>query len=92
MTYADWIRQQECSVCGDDTTVVQHHAIDIPGLEKGMGLKTPEMFSMPLCDAHHKMLHQDHAHWQAMYGGQVGHILKTLLKASIAGWEMKHGD
>jgi hypothetical protein len=88
--YADWIRSLPCSVCQDDITVVQHHAIDLEGVTKGMSLKTPEVFSMPLCDAHHQMLHQDLVHWESVYGSQLSHILKTQLLAMLAGWEMTH--
>jgi hypothetical protein len=92
MNYATFVRSLPCSVCNDDTTVVQHHAIDLEVVTKGMSLKTPEAFSIPLCDAHHRMLHADLDHWESVYGSQLGHILKTQLLAMLAGWEMKNVD
>ena len=92
MKYADYIRSLPCSVCDDDTTVVQHHSIDLLGVEKGLALKTPEAMSIPLCDAHHRMLHQDLIHWEAVYGSQTSHIMKTILKASLDGWTMEMID
>lgn len=88
MTYADYIRSLPCCVCQDDTTVQQHHLIDIPGVTKGMALKLPEAFSIPLCAKHHSLLHQHTESWQDIYGSQLGHMMMTILMASRDGWEM----
>lgn len=92
MTYADYIRSLPCSACADDTTVQQHHLIDIEGIEKGIALKLPEVFSIPLCAKHHRELHEDLQFWADVYGSQLGHLLKTILLASRDGWEMTNGD
>lgn len=92
MIYADYIRSLPCSVCDDDTTVQQHHAIEIPGILKGLALKTPEAFSIPLCARHHRELHLHVEGWEVNYGSQLGHITKTILKATLDGWELTNGD
>lgn len=93
MTYRDFIKSLPCSVCEDDTNVEQHHLIDLEGVEKGLSLKLPEVLSIPLCAMHHRSLHHMGLEtWEHMHSSQGAHLTKTLVKAKIAGWEMKDGS
>ena len=85
MSYRDFIKSLPCSVCEDDTTVQQHHLIELELVEKGMALKVPEILSIPLCKVHHDMVHLKMHQFEICHGDQVAHLAKTLLKAHIAG-------
>ena len=92
MTYADYIRSLPCSVCADDTTVQQHHLINIDGLTKGMALKMPEIISIPLCARHHRELHLHVEGWEVNYGDQEYHLVQTLAQAAFDGWEITRDE
>jgi hypothetical protein len=51
-----YIRGNRCDACDRQDTVVAHH-VRI-GTDGGMGMKPSDFFCIPLCDAHHKELHQ----------------------------------
>ena len=85
-TYRDYIKSLPCAVCGDDTKTQQHHLVNVPGVTKGLALKVPEFMSLPLCETHHRMLHEDLKNWSMWYGSQEEHLAKTLWKAHREGW------
>ena len=85
-TYREYIKSQPCCVCGDDTKTEQHHLIAIPGVVKGLALKTPEFMSIPVCRTHHSMIHEDLKNFTMWYESQEHHLAKTLWRAHRDGW------
>lgn len=50
--YSDWIRRQPCAMCGTREGIEQHHKSGA-----GMGLRSHDWYSMPLChNCHHVRL------------------------------------
>lgn len=81
--YLDWIRSQECCVCGGES---EAHHVKIKGLHLGgMGMKGPHLFSIPLCHTHHMSFHRDPKEWENLHGTQTFYLLKTLAVAEMAG-------
>ena len=77
--YTQWVKSQPCCCgCGlpaDDP----HHIID-HGLG-GTGTKPHDIFTIPLTRKCHNELHDDVAAWEAKYGSQLFHLVRTLNKA-----------
>lgn len=58
------------------------HHVKIKGLSLGgMGMKAPDLFTIPLCREHHDELHRDIARWEETYGPQYEHLIRTLDRA-----------
>jgi hypothetical protein len=57
--HLDFIRQQPCCICGDNTTVEAHHPRvgTINGDNPGMAQKCSDKWALPLCGRHHRELH-----------------------------------
>ena|SRR3990167_3848994 len=82
--YLDFVRSLPCAACYATDNSDPHHGIDM-GLIPGVGTTETDIFAIPLCRGCHARLHDDVPAWEAMYGKQVYHILKTLQKAEDAG-------
>lgn len=80
--YTRWVKRQMCLCCGkqaDDP----HHIIGY-GLS-GMGTKAHDLFTMPLCRAHHDELHADVKAFEEKYGSQTELVLRVLDRALAIG-------
>jgi putative HNHc nuclease len=59
--YLDYIRQQPCVICGDNTTVEAAHVrVGSIGNGKrytGLGEKSSDKWALPLCGKHHREQH-----------------------------------
>lgn len=77
-THLAWVRTLPCCCCphphgpGGEA----HHLLRIqgqsgtaPGHRRGMGLKSPDRWAVPLCRAHHHALHQ-HGGEESWFAGQ----------------------
>ena len=81
MKYLDWVRKQPCSI--NDTMSCMQNRIDAHHLighgTKGMGLRSPDTLSMPLCRSHHDELHRHgHQSWEEKYGSQWKYVALSL--------------
>ena len=77
--YRKWVASLDCYYCGapaDDA----HHIIGIGGFG-GMGMKAPDVLTMPLCRGHHTQMHNTPEMWK----DQPLAILKTIIKAMEEG-------
>ena len=74
--YLKWVRQQPCSYTLSPGPNDAHHIIGI-GHFGGMGLKAPDILSMPLCRAKHREMHENPDLWP----DQWEFVVRTLLKA-----------
>ena len=90
--YLDWVREQPCVVCQNDTGCDPHHAIGIHGTGKTGGKSASDYESFPLCHIDQGDLHSHtelHKHgvrqWERIYGSQWKFIVKTLLRAIFQG-------
>lgn len=71
--YLDFIRQQPCCICGDNTTVeAAHLRLGSIGNGKpitGMGEKAADKWALPLCGKHHREQHaMNEMEFWASYG------------------------
>lgn len=57
--YLAWVRSMPCLVCGTDQQIHAHHLIGHG--TSGMGTKSSDLLTMPLCTEHHHELHT-HGH------------------------------
>lgn len=59
--YLNFIRQQRCCVCGDNTSVEAAHlrvgSINHGKENPGMGSRPSDRWVLPLCGAHHREQH-----------------------------------
>lgn len=57
--YLEFIREQDCSNCGQPAHVagIDAHHINGRGLGKGMGSKISDIFCIPVCRVCHLILH-----------------------------------
>jgi hypothetical protein len=71
--YLDFIRQQPCCLCGDNTTVEAAHlrvgSINDDKRDTGMAEKSSDKWALPLCGRHHREQHtmNERVFW-ASYG------------------------
>ena len=80
--YTRWVKQQPCLCCGrqaDDP----HHLIGYG--QGGMGTKAHDLFTLPLCRAHHDELHADMRAFEEKYGTQPEMLLRFLDRALAIG-------
>ena len=80
--YTRWVKQQPCLCCGrqaDDP----HHLIGYG--QGGMGTKAHDLFTLPLCSAHHDELHADMRAFEEKYGTQPEMLLRFLDRALAIG-------
>ena len=77
--YLQWIREQDCMMCG--TTPCDPHHIKGRGNFSGVGMKAPDLLVMPLCRRCHGDMHSNPSLWE----DQWEYIVRTLLRASQEG-------
>lgn len=73
--YTRWVKTQPCCVCGarsDDP----HHIIGHG--QGGMGTKSHDYFTIPLCRMHHDALHDDLPAWEAEHGSQIDLLFEFM--------------
>lgn len=62
-----WVRRQDCMSCGHPGPVDPHHIKHTGGFS-GVGMRAPDWFSMPQCNAGqrdcHGKMHADPERWQ----------------------------
>ena len=69
--HLDFVRSLPCVVCGDPTTTeAAHIRFGFEAIGKrpvGIGEKPDDLWTVPLCSAHHRMQHQSNERnfWQA---------------------------
>lgn len=79
--YTRWVKTQPCACCGkpaDDP----HHLIGHG--QGGMGTKSHDIFTLPLCREHHNELHADPLAFRK-HGSQVDLIFRFLDHAFATG-------
>ncbi|EJV1884574.1 DUF968 domain-containing protein, partial [Escherichia coli] len=80
--YTHWVKTQPCACCGkpaDDP----HHLIGHG--QGGMGAKSHDIFTLPLCREHHNELHADPLAFEEKHGSQVDLIFRFLDHAFATG-------
>ncbi|EFM6596130.1 DUF968 domain-containing protein [Escherichia coli] len=80
--YTRWVKTQSCACCGkpaDDP----HHLIGHG--QGGMGTKSHDIFTLPLCREHHNELHADPLAFEEKHGSQVDLIFRFLDHAFATG-------
>lgn len=80
--YTRWVKTQPCACCGkpaDDP----HHLIGHG--QGGMGTKSHDIFTLPLCREHHNELHADPLAFEEKHGSQVDLIFRFLDHAFATG-------
>ncbi|HBA7894744.1 TPA: DUF968 domain-containing protein, partial [Escherichia coli] len=80
--YTRWVKTQPCACCGqpaDDP----HHLIGHG--QGGMGTKSHDIFTLPLCREHHNELHADPLTFEEKHGSQVDLIFRFLDHAFATG-------
>ncbi|EED0193493.1 DUF968 domain-containing protein, partial [Escherichia coli] len=80
--YTHWVKTQPCACCGkpaDDP----HHLIGHG--QGGMGTKSHDIFTLPLCREHHNELHADPLAFEEKHGSQVDLIFRFLDHAFATG-------
>ncbi len=80
--YKRWVKTQPCACCGkpaDDP----HHLIGHG--QGGMGTKSHDIFTLPLCREHHNELHADPLAFEEKHGSQVDLIFRFLDHAFATG-------
>ncbi len=79
-SYLARVRLLPCVVCQRPLrfgeSVRAHHAIS-GGRVKGMGTKSSDDETIPLCDTHHRLLHHDFITWEKNHGTQDYWIAET---------------
>ena len=81
--YINFVKSLPC-VASNAPADWAHHVIDC-GLGGVMGGKVSDLFTIPLTDAQHKLIHHNVKAWEERNGPQILHVLKTLEKAEAAG-------
>jgi hypothetical protein len=57
--YLDWVREQRCNVCGRNPPSHPHHVTGA-----GMGTRSPDRQTIPLCPEHHRQFHDVSGHFK----------------------------
>ncbi|WP_123056625.1 DUF968 domain-containing protein, partial [Escherichia coli] len=74
--YTRWVKTQPCACCSkpaDDP----HHLIGHG--QGGMGTKSHDIFTLPLCREHHNELHADPLAFEEKHGSQVDLIFRFVV-------------
>lgn len=66
--HLDFVRSLPCVVCG--ASAEAHHLLDAGAGTRGMGMKAPDRYTVPLCHSHHMELHAhgDETEWMSLRG------------------------
>ena len=79
--YLNWVRELPCVVCGmhghDNDQIVAHHAIGI-GHMRGIGIKTPDSWAVPMHATCHAAWHQ-----HPDYDAQRDWVMRTATRAIV---------
>lgn len=73
--YLRWVKSQPCCICNsiaDDA----HHLIGHG--QGGIGTKSHDLFTIPLCRIHHDELHKDKTEWEREHGSQLVLLFQFL--------------
>lgn len=76
--YTRWVKTQSCCCCGSNADD-PHHIIGY-GMG-GMGTKTHDLFTIPLCRRCHDALHADTKLWEQEHGSQIELLFRFLDRA-----------
>ena len=81
--YLEFVRSRACCVCGLKYTVVAHH-IRMGG-GGGTGIKPSDYRTVPLCDNHHKLLHQmgERSFWMIPDAPNPENVVLRCLKGYV---------
>ena len=66
------VRALPCVICASPADDA-HHIIGVGGMS-GMGMKAPDICTMPVCREHHTQIHQNPEMWP----DQWEHIVRTI--------------
>ncbi|MGU0043993.1 DUF968 domain-containing protein [Escherichia coli] len=80
--YTRWVKTQPCARCGKPADE-SHHLIGHG--QGGMGTKSHDIFTLPLCREHHNELHADPLAFEEKHGSQVDLIFRFLDHAFATG-------
>ncbi|ENV4490819.1 DUF968 domain-containing protein, partial [Shigella flexneri] len=80
--YKRWVKTQPCACCGKPAGD-PHHLIGHG--QGGMGTKSHDIFTLPLCREHHNELHADPLAFEEKHGSQVDLIFRFLDHAFATG-------
>lgn len=80
--YLQWVKSQPCCVCGA-TADDAHHIIGYG--QGGIGTKSHDLFTIPLCRVHHRNLHDDQKGWEIEHGSQIVLLFKFLDRSVALG-------
>lgn len=69
--YLAWVRTQPCAICSSRENIHAHHHGRAAG---GMGLKTCDLHTVPLCPGCHQAWHQR---------GQIRHLSRSDTQAEL---------
>ncbi len=74
--YLMWVSDQPCIHCGIGPPVQAHHIKHMGGFS-GVGMKAPDLLTMPLCVDCHAAMHAEPDRWAY----QPIYVLRTLVRA-----------
>jgi hypothetical protein len=77
--YLRWVKHQPCIICGCPSDDAHH--ITGTGNLSGMGMKAPDIYTMPVCRPHHTEIHQSPELWPEQWEW----IARTMAKAISEG-------
>ncbi|ELW7140686.1 DUF968 domain-containing protein [Escherichia coli] len=80
--YTRWVKTQKCMTCGNQADD-PHHIIGHG--QGGMGTKSHDIFTLPLCREHHNELHADPLAFEEKHGSQIDLIFRFLDHAFATG-------
>lgn len=80
--FTRWVKTQPCECCrrpADDPHHIISHGMG------GMATKAHDLFVIPLCRAHHDMVHERTKEFEAKYGSQVDLWFRFIDRALAVG-------
>lgn len=81
--YREWVCGHPCAVDGCTRWDTEPHHLKGDQWASGVGLKSPELLLMPLCNEHHRHIQEHRPGWREM---QREALLLTLVQAAKDGW------
>ncbi|UIM99580.1 DUF968 domain-containing protein [Yersinia ruckeri] len=81
-SYLQWVKSQPCSGCGNQADD-PHHIIGHG--QGGMGTKSHDFFTIPLCRRCHDGLHRDLRTWERQHGSQIVLLFKFIDRSIAIG-------